>query len=1285
LRQRSADHYRQLSGDLRRREAVRIDDAGARPSGLLGGLLRFGGSEPDALPGAGGIGRARTLAERVSAARDLLGGLRPHLRAVTEQEMRAQDETFDKDSRAGRELLFLLADDEWVRASTETVRLENASTVSTTLRFDVDLSAVSHEAFLDGDEQLELPLLVLRPPDDGSALASSVVVRHGDSRELPVPQSEVFHRFAAALSEILLGLAMQQLAAGPAAPSRDQRLLLGAALYRYLHDAVDSTAPGTSSDRPLDRPAVLTAAHRSAFERVDATLAHFLRVLEGAADEGGPSEARPPARPPSDPRLPTDLRLALRAARVLDSLRGAVCIVTVVDRQAAPGTYEVELPIRRVRRASRRLLPRVRLLPRARFSVDLLLPAPDCDRRMTLELPPGTAIARAGRRGQPPVEALVAADRPRALDQLELVMDQLLARQRLPGRPEATDTVLAQLGLAASESVEQTLRRYRPEGGEDPPGFGALRSELGRFAQSRDPDALRQAVSGWARSAGLPARLQRVLRVGTPTGESVLVTAPAVVEPDQRGQRHRGRLRVDVVLGDFPLRATAILNGSMGLALMLVVLALLFLFPPDAAATAAAAAAGTTPEPFDRQVLSGALTLFSAIQAARIEHLDRSSLRGWLGAAGYLLVAFSLMPPIVLAMALAFEEVSRNAVQACMAAIGLQSLVLAALWLLRGERFGPFDRLLGWPALRVVPIHDPARVDVLVAPWWRRTVADSLLLGREAHAYVVEQGGDSLADLLQAPRRGLTGAAMEMASTFRGILRPGTPAPSSRAVPPARSANILGLVRAGAGGRSLTFVVFREEPSEEWQRGHHAEGVQVDVERLVSRETPMTVVSVTVGAPATPEHDGDRVLGSVLEALARHELTLDEVQLPVPPPVLTRAEVPDGAVGADGAGLAWFRVRIRVRDSDIGPLAAALDDLAGLAPPGGLHALVGVAGGRAGWLAGAMPPAASPLVPVRPEDLDVLGLRSPAPGGPGPNGSGQAGVTELRSPDWLVAALCGDARTGIERDVVRWVAAHRPTLHLTGFTAALMHGMAVVFLLGHETSVHAPGELPGFDELRAEHPGDRLEVRCAGWWELPDLVGAGGLAGLSRGTDEQLLRVQLRSPETPGTLAGSLEALNRGLTELAPEDASGGGWRKVERARSPEVWFARMGVVEGRIDESVLTLRVPSPADPAVLDRVLAETEHRVREALAELRDRYRDGAKRMSRSHREDTVVRIRPVLAGGDIDLPWTDPWPPSDAPSDPAGTAAAVIDLREGSPDDQVLRLPDDAVPDRPGDTG
>lgn len=486
-------------------------------------------------------------------------------------------------------------------------------------------------------------------------------------------------------------------------------------------------------------------------------------------------------------------------------------------------------------------------------------------------------------------------------------------------------------------------------------------------------------------------------------------------------------------------------------------------------------------------------------------------------------------------------------------------------------------------------------------------MADSLLLGREAHAYVVEQGGESLADLLQAPRRTITGAALEVASQVRGILRPAVPRP----VTAEGRANILGLVRAGTSGRSLTFVVFREEPSDDWLRGHGAEGVPVDVGRLVSRETPMTMVSVTVGAPGTPEHDGDRVLAAVLQEVAARDLALDEVQLPVAPPV---------PAGPEEAGLVWFRVRIRVRDSDVGALVAALDALVALDPPGGLRILVSAAGaGRPSWLVGGPGPGSpgSSRAQVRPDDLDVLGLR-----GPVRPSSGPAGLTELRAPEWWVAAVCGNSRNGLERDVVQWLAEYRPGLHLAGFTAVLLHGMTVMFLLGHE-----PGgavEPPSFDELRATHPGDRLELRCARRWELA------GLVGPQHGADQLLVRVQLRSPERPGTLAGSLEALQRGLGELWPETDSAGGWRRVERPRS-EVWYARVRVVEGRIDESVLTVRVPRPAAGVQLGVVLAETEQRVRDALAQLGDPRRNGSARVMRGHREDIVVRIRPVLADG------------------------------------------------------
>ena len=72
---------------------------------------------------------------------------------------------------------------------------------------------------------------------------------------------------------------------------------------------------------------------------------------------------------------------------------------------------------------------------------------------------------------------------------------------------------------------------------------------------------------------------------------------------------------------------------------------------------------------------------------------------------------------------------------------------------------------------------------------------------------------------------------------------------------------------------------------------------------------------------------------------------------------------------------------------------------------------------------------------------------------------------------------------------------------------------------------------------------------------------------------------------------------------------------------------------------------MPRPGSPEAFSRTLVEVEHRVREALAHLRDpRYNRSG--VSRFLRDDTLVRVRPVVAGRSVDLPWTLLWTEPDA---------------------------------------
>ena len=57
---------------------------------------------------------------------------------ITPEEFRWQESHYDHDSRRGRELVFLIANDEWIRATSEIIDVSRSDAVDTTIKVDQD-------------------------------------------------------------------------------------------------------------------------------------------------------------------------------------------------------------------------------------------------------------------------------------------------------------------------------------------------------------------------------------------------------------------------------------------------------------------------------------------------------------------------------------------------------------------------------------------------------------------------------------------------------------------------------------------------------------------------------------------------------------------------------------------------------------------------------------------------------------------------------------------------------------------------------------------------------------------------------------------------------------------------------------------------------------------------------------------------------------------------------------------------------------------------------------------
>ncbi|MGL5828709.1 MAG: hypothetical protein ACRC0L_03965, partial [Angustibacter sp.] len=192
--------------------------------------------------------------------------LRAKVDQVSVEEFRITDQRFERDARAGRELLFLLSNNDWARRTTEIIDVSQVRAVEVEIQVDIDLSFIAHEAFRPHDGVASLPILTLpaervtdlaAPADDRAEEpasrhhpdpVTSLEVRDASGARVPkIPQAEVHHWLAASLAEILLrqlraphGAA--ELHEGSTDAVRDQLVLLAAAIRRLLQTDVDSPA-----------------------------------------------------------------------------------------------------------------------------------------------------------------------------------------------------------------------------------------------------------------------------------------------------------------------------------------------------------------------------------------------------------------------------------------------------------------------------------------------------------------------------------------------------------------------------------------------------------------------------------------------------------------------------------------------------------------------------------------------------------------------------------------------------------------------------------------------------------------------------------------------------------------------------------------------------------------------------------------------------------------------------------------------------------------------------------
>lgn len=1180
--------------------------------------------------------------------------LRAIARQITSDEFVWQDAHYSRDSRYGREVLYLMAYNGWIRATTENVSVSRSDAVDTSITTELDLDRITHEAFPNQEGDIWLPLLVLPVPGRGPASAArerppeqaprrarpksaqdarstrfqerrtrlspaprrprplseadelaelaepdpfsslTVTDASGDLLSI-VPSADVRHWISAAMAEIIVNMAVARWV-GPAGErptaTRDQRLILSAAIYRQLRPAADFLQPRQASRATLIRPASGRIAH--AKDELNTLLSAYIDDYEDHRDGRLPAE---------EAEASFGHVLTQRAVQILEALAESAIVVVPVNRQRTPTVLTINLPTRRLRHFPAPWLAP----PHAELLIDLLMPSADAGRQVRVSLPDGVSLDFSS--GDRPVDMVIEVEPPQPLLDLRELMRRL-AGGGTAALAAATRQCLADLAIvkagAAIETLQQHVLRPTAYSGTDPDTvtecatsrLRSLRANLVQLSDGPDDDhgtreSLATVAECWSSGSWFPGRLWRRTSAET-LGPRLAVGQAAVVEElAQRGTARRGWINVRVEITDAEFFSIARFAGILSVILMSVVLTFLAI-----AAHWHPSLGQGSPSP---EVLASVLTLFSAIQAGRIERLDRSTLRGMISSRANWLIVASVLPTFILAVALAFDTSGWTPVRVAGAAIFVQ--LLLQLFMsgrpFRARRIARRWQQRQW--LWTSPPPDYARWGVLQSHWWLTTTADALKLGIQAEGYVVwEHGAEppSLTGLLMEARRAGPPTPVTTPARTDGQLSPvmmhdgDWPAPDatrraglapsgqSRRRPggngetdalagadgagrDSRPANILAALRSGTAAQALTFIVFREELTKKWPEGLEARPVVLDPDRLAPTENPADVIEVFVSIPASgnwPAITHHPIL-AVLKAARDQQLLVLEVTMPMPTPV---AEYHDRI---------WARVRVGLRDAEIRRLPAFLGAVEGrirnlaavscdawvrTVPGARLRVLVAARPAKTAASPGRATARPGPTVAARPGMVSRRSKPAPPAGVvPSPEASAGRGrpvlasdidvvacVTRARAADpkirdWRVLALCADARAGGEADILGWMGQCWPGMRLAGLTYAVLHGTAVMLMLVHQPDGRIG--IKGDSDLLTRKFRQVHVAVLYDEWQSPQQLGLVA--------DEPLLGVHIDAPDQPGSLLDTLDSLYKTLNSFLPGERDLGNcvWHAVLR------------------------------------------------------------------------------------------------------------------------------------------
>ena len=1071
--------------------------------------------------------------ERADEPGGLGGELARELLDVTLEEFRLTESRFESDCRLGRELLFLLSNTEWVRRTTEILDISRVSAVETRVVVDVDVSYIAHEALRTVDGPIWLPLIAL-PREAGAGgdradtPVSVDVTDNGGSRVAEVPQAEVRRQLAAALAETLVtrlnrrtGVGLLPGESDPRPTTRDHQVLLAAVLARLLTRPPASAGPAGVAG---------TAAATGATPRGNRLKLAQTRLRErlAAEVEAAVQEEARRRQPDADlAGVDDDARSTLtsREAEIVQAVRGSTLVVVPVDPAGPPTSFSVGMPARELVRT-----PPGRYASVARIRIALLVPTTHADRVIEVVIPEGVRCLDGGG-PQEAAEARIEVVAPQQFEQLRLLLDRMLRRDRPPHGWVRKQ--LAELAVVKLHAAIQCLRQHYVTEDGDRARTEQLMRALRDLREPLDAEAHGHVVdlaTPWARArALLPERLRRRLDRSTTSPGSVRFRATAIEEFTLRSEPTEAYVELVVVPGDSPTLGTARAVNGINIAVLAGVAGLLALVPLGATNSSRA------------EILATLLTIFPTIQASRLRQPDSTRLAGLLTMRHFRVGLLTAVPGLLLAGVLAFAPAGWWLLAAALVAVALQ--VGCHLWIRwladvaaagrpSPRRWRPRPRV----TLRTVREADHRAFDVLQAAWCRSLTGDVLLLGRTAHPYVVVDRDEpgSLTDLLTGAQGELTDLVPAQRSPRWRALRIGDPRGSTRTAPPPpepaqpEPVNLLGMLRGTATGRSVTFLVFRDPPKPDWLAGagraRDAAGhavreirpVALDRGRLAPVEPPDWVLDVMIGIGgdvAELPFDGHPLV-RVAHAAKKANFTLLNVQLPAPPPL---QEVEERQ---------WLRLRVGVpyrRGDSLRKLVRFLATLDSFGDDGVLVHLREVPQMETLDATQTAPEDSFDELPgARVASVDktttgrlVTDADVRVPGGP--------------ADPWRLVAVCAQPRSGLLAEVLTALHEHAGVRSLAAAISGVFNGTTVVFLLcrPHRSEIVDQAALTRRVE-RALRP-HRTVVQ----------VLEGVRATATRGRPRPLLRVQIRTPDRPGVMQDLLRELARQVHREAHAGSAG--------------------------------------------------------------------------------------------------------------------------------------------------